>query len=244
MKLAIMQPYFMPYIGYFQAMAAVDKYLLYDKVAFIKKGWINRNRIYIQNVGTQFITIPLKNKSSFTNISDVQIDNTTDWRSKMLNLIYYNYKRSLFFDVVYPLMENSIKQSSELISEYNFVVLNQIATFLDINTPIELCTDPMYEGIEKQLAKYDDSLLRKYDRIKFICQANNADNYINPIGGQDLYDKKVFAEHGIKLSFVQTEQFAYPQFAPEFIPNLSIIDVLMHNGKAGTKQLLNAYTLI
>lgn len=244
MKLAIMQPYFMPYIGYFQAMAAVDKYLLYDKVAFIKKGWINRNRIYIQNVGTQFITIPLKNKSSFTNISDVQIDNTTDWRSKMLNLIYYNYKRSLFFDVVYPLMENSIKQSSELISEYNFVVLNQIATFLDINTPIELCTDPMYEGIEEQLAKYDDSLLRKYDRIKFICQANNADNYINPIGGQDLYDKKVFAEHGIKLSFVQTEQFAYPQFAPEFIPNLSIIDVLMHNGKEGTKQLLNAYKLI
>ena len=244
MKLAIMQPYFMPYIGYFQAMAAVDKYLLYDKVAFIKKGWINRNRIYIQNVGTQFITIPLKNKSSFTNISDVQIDNTTDWRSKMLNLIYYNYKRSLFFDVVYPLMENSIKQSSELISEYNFVVLNQIATFLDINTPIELSTDPMYEGIEEQLAKYDDSLLRKYDRIKFICQANNADNYINPIGGQDLYDKKVFAEHGIKLSFVQTEQFAYPQFAPEFIPNLSIIDVLMHNGKEGTKQLLNAYKLI
>ena len=244
MKLAIMQPYFMPYIGYFQTMAAVDKYLLYDKVAFIKKGWINRNRIYIQNVGTQFITIPLKNKSSFTNISDVQIDNTTDWRSKMLNLIYYNYKRSLFFDVVYPLMENSIKQSSELISEYNFVVLNQIATFLDINTPIELCTDPMYEGIEEQLAKYDDSLLRKYDRIKFICQANNADNYINPIGGQDLYDKKVFAEHGIKLSFVQTEQFAYPQFAPEFIPNLSIIDVLMHNGKEGTKQVLNAYALI
>ena len=244
MKLAIMQPYFMPYIGYFQAMAAVDKYLLYDKVAFIKKGWINRNRIYIQNVGTQFITIPLKNKSSFTNILDVQIDNTTDWRSKMLNLIYYNYKRSLFFDVVYPLMENSIKQSSELISEYNFVVLNQIATFLDINTPIELSTDPMYEGIEEQLAKYDDSLLRKYDRIKFICQANNADNYINPIGGQDLYDKKVFAEHGIKLSFVQTEQFAYPQFAPEFIPNLSIIDVLMHNGKEGTKQLLNAYKLI
>ena len=92
MKLAIMQPYFMPYIGYFQTMTAVDKYLLYDKVAFIKKGWINRNRIYIQNVGTQFITIPLKNKSSFTNISDVQIDNTTDWRSKMLNLIYYNYK--------------------------------------------------------------------------------------------------------------------------------------------------------
>ncbi len=99
-------------------------------------------------------------------------------------------------------------------------------------------------GYAEQLAKYDDSLLRKYDRIKFICQANNADNYINPIGGQDLYDKKVFAEHGIKLSFVQTEQFAYPQFAPEFIPNLSIIDVLMHNGKAGTKQLLNAYKLI
>lgn len=244
MKLAIMQPYFMPYIGYFQTMVAVDKYLLYDKVAFIKKGWINRNRIYIQNVGTQFITIPLKNKSSFTNISDVQIDNTTDWRSKMLNLIYYNYKRSLFFDVVYPLMENSIKQSSELISEYNFVVLNEIATFLDINTPIELCTDPMYEGIEEQLAKYDDSLLRKYDRIKFICQANNADNYINPIGGQNLYDKQMFAQDGITLSFVQTQVVPYSQFAPEFIPNLSIIDVLMHNGKEGTKQLLNAYTLI
>ena len=244
MKLAIMQPYFMPYIGYFQTMAAVDKYLLYDKVAFIKKGWINRNRIYIQNVGTQFITIPLKNKSSFTNISDVQIDNTTDWRSKMLNLIYYNYKRSLFFDVVYPLMENSIKQSSELISEYNFVVLNQIATFLDINTPIELCTDPMYDGIEEQLVKYDDSLLRKYDRIKFICQANNADNYINPIGGQTLYDKQMFAQEGITLSFVQTQVVSYPQFAPEFIPNLSIIDVLMHNGKEGTKQLLKTYTLI
>ena len=86
--------------------------------------------------------------------------------------------------------------------------------------------------------------MRGQDKVLNICKNLQATEYYNAIGGQDLYDKQTFAQHGIELSFVQTQVVSYSQFAPEFIPNLSIIDVLMHNGKEGTKQLLNAYTLI
>ena len=243
MKLAIMQPYFMPYLGYFQAISAVDKYILYDKVNFIKRGWINRNQIFVQNLGKEYITIPLKTKSSNLLISDVIIDNSLQWRKKILNLIYYNYKRAISFEEVYPLLTDIINTNVDTISEYNYLTLSSVCNFLDMKTQIEISGFDDYNEIENYLKTLGDEI-RKNERIFSICKQQGADIYINAIGGQELYSKEEFKENGIDLYFIKMDDIKYKQFSDEFVPYLSIIDVLMHNGKEGTKELLNRYTLM
>ena len=256
MKLAIMQPYFLPYIGYFQAIYAVDKYILYENVSFIKKGWMNRNRILIKNGGDYVITAPLVSKSSKSFIHDIQLDNTKNWNTKILKLILYNYKGSKYFDEVYPLFEKILNKSTDYLCDWNAKAIICISEFIGLNTTIEYNNRDRYVKLEEQLSKvacsnYDDFRYmekthpsKKLARILAICENEGADTYINAIGGQDLYNKEEFATYGIDLKFVRTNEFSYSQFSKEFVPNLSIVDVLMHNGKVGTLELIKKYTLI
>ena len=229
MKLAIMQPYFMPYIGYFQTMAAVDTYVVYDDVQYIKGGWVSRNNIIIGGEKKMF-TIILKGASPNKLFNEVEIG---DDFKKFERMLQSAYAKAPYFSEVMPLLHTIFTYDEKSLGKFLLHSYQVLLDYLKIPTQLVLSSD---------LVK--DSTLRGQDKVLNICKNIHATEYYNAIGGQELYDKKVFAEHGIKLSFVQTEQVAYPQFAPEFIPNLSIIDVLMHNGKEGTKQLLNAYKLI
>ncbi len=229
MKLAIMQPYFMPYIGYFQTMAAVDTYVVYDDVQYIKGGWVSHNNIIIGGEKKMF-TIILKGASPNKLFNEVEIG---DDFKKFERMLQSAYAKAPYFNEIMPLLHTIFTYDEKSLGKFLLHSYQVLLDYLKIPTQLVLSSD---------LVK--DSTLRGQDKVLNICKNIHATEYYNAIGGQELYDKKVFAEHGIKLSFVQTEQVAYPQFAPEFIPNLSIIDVLMHNGKAGTKQLLNAYRLI
>ncbi|MDD3480032.1 MAG: WbqC family protein [Paludibacteraceae bacterium] len=229
MKLAIMQPYFMPYIGYFQTMAAVDTYVVYDDVQYIKGGWVSRNNIIIGGEKKMF-TIILKGASPNKLFNEVEIG---DDFKKFERMLQSAYAKAPYFHEIMPLLHTIFTYDEKSLGKFLLHSYQVLLDYLEIPTQLVLSSD---------LVK--DSTLRGQDKVLNICKNIHATEYYNAIGGQELYDKKVFAEHGIKLSFVQTEQVAYLQFAPEFIPNLSIIDVLMHNGKEGTKQLLNAYTLI
>ncbi len=229
MKLAIMQPYFMPYIGYFQTMAAVDTYVVYDDVQYIKGGWVSRNNIIIGGEKKMF-TIILKGASPNKLFNEVEIG---DDFKKFERMLQSAYAKAPYFHEIMPLLHAIFTYDEKSLGKFLLHSYQVLLDYLEIPTQLVLSSD---------LVK--DSTLRGQDKVLNICKNIHATEYYNAIGGQELYDKKVFAEHGIKLSFVQTEQVAYPQFAPEFIPNLSIIDVLMHNGKEGTKQLLNAYALI
>lgn len=250
MKLAIMQPYFMPYLGYFQLINAVDEFILYDKVAYIKKGWVNRNRIGIVNESDELIVVPVINSSSNILIQDIRIDNTQKWVSKILNLIYFNYKKSVYFDEIYSLIQKLLNVRYEYIRELNAATILEIANFLEINTKI-ISDTSKYIDLESHLNNgtygifFIDEVVpeRKNARIIEICRNENALTYINPIGGTALYDKKIFSLYGINLEFVKMCDLKYSYFTKEFIHSLSIIDVLMHNGKEGTKDLLNKYTL-
>lgn len=246
MKLAIMQPYFMPYIGYFQAIAAVDTYVLYDYVSYIKKGWINRNRINVINKGPVYITVPVSNASSNVYISEVRIDNSITWNKQILNLIYYNYKKSKYFNNVFPLIEKCLSAEYGTISKLNFCCITEICKYLELQTNVVLLEDTQYVDFENVLFESDiNAHERMRQRITYICEQFNANIYINAIGGQELYDKDEFKQNGVDLYFVKTDEIKYRQFKDDaFEPNLSIIDVLMHNGKEGTKKLLNEYTLI
>ncbi|PKK38534.1 hypothetical protein BWI96_01830 [Siphonobacter sp. SORGH_AS_0500] len=231
MTLAIMQPYLFPYIGYFQLLNAVDKFVIYDDVAFINRGWINRNSI-LNNGKAQLFTVPLKEASQNKLIHEISIDTDQKWRDKLLKTIQQNYKKAPHFAAVFPIVEAVFQQSESNISTYIYNSLTMIGEYLSIATPLV-----------KSSTIYNNQHLKAQERILDICLQEKADHYINPIGGRELYNKDLFAEHGIQLNFIRSERVEYPQLGGEFTPWLSIIDVMMFNSKEQIQELLKAYIL-
>jgi hypothetical protein len=230
MKIGIMQPYFFPYIGYFQLINAVDKFIFYDDLNFIKNGWINRNRILLKD-NTHFLTIQLKGASSFKLIKEVEF---SDNRLKLLKTLDQAYKRAPYFKEIMPLIHECLLENTSKICDQAIVSVIKTCKYLKLKTSFELSSVsyPESKGFEKA------------DRLKYICKSNNSLTYVNPIGGVDLYTKDVFLKDGINLFFLQSNQFNYKQFNNEFVPWLSIIDVLMFNSKEQIGVMLNKYELI
>lgn len=252
MKLAIMQPYFFPYLGYFQLIHSVDRFIMYDNLNYIKRGWISRNRILINGAPAP-ILVPVKARSSYAKIRDIRIDNAVEWRRKTLRLLEH-YGRAPFFDEIFPLVERSISSQTESLAELNKSSIKLICQYLQIRT--EIVTDASnYDPLEHDLAASDSETHARYlgtqglsdtktIRVLCICKAEGATTFINAIGGQALYDKQVFARNGFGLFFVQTLPYSYQQKSPEFYPSMSIIDVLMNCGRDGTQQLLRNCELV
>jgi WbqC-like protein family len=228
MKLGIMQPYVFPYIGYFQLVHAVDRFVIYDDVNFIKQGWINRNRILIAGQ-PRYFTVPLANASSYTSIREIQVCRH-DWRSKLLKSVEHAYKRSPFFSETFPLIESVLLEEESFISKLAFNSILKIAAHLDIST--EFVTTSTH---------YNNAHLKAQERVLDICRMESASHYINPIGGIGLYSKQAFLERGIDLQFIKPKQLKYPQFKNDFVPWLSIIDILMFNGQERTCSFLDEY---
>ena len=256
MKLAIMQPYFLPYIGYFQAINEVDKYILYENLSFIKDAWMNRNNLMLNSGLLSMFSVPLLAKTSNEYIRNIKIDNSKKWSEKILKTILFNYKKSAFFDETYPLMEELLQENHEYLYQLNAFTIISISEYLDIQTEI-VFDNKKYLVVEEQLRKIEQNDFsafpylnktkpdKKTARVIVMCKMEGANLFINAIGGQDLYSKEEFAQYDIDLKFIKMDSdIDYSQFSKEFIKNLSIIDVLMHNGKEGTKQLLKRYTLI
>jgi len=251
MKLAIMQPYFFPYIGYFQLINAVDKYILLDELFFIKEAWINRNCILNKSSKkTDYISVPLEKKSSNKKICEVKIFNKFNWKRKFLNAIYLNYKGSLYFEETYNFVERLIDFSTNYISELNKNSITKICEYLQINTRIS-SYETYFNEVEDLIVQ--DTFRESSDRKKYpvkvlrileFCNRENADVFYNAVGGQALYDKRLFCEHNIELGFVKTDNIIYKQFDETFYPNLSIIDVMMHNTKDDIREILNQYKII
>lgn len=252
MKVAIMQPYFFPYIGFFQAISSVDKYIIYDELNYIKEGWVNKNRILIVNGKPRNISVPVVSKSSSKKISEVRIDNTKNWKKKMLNSIFLNYKKSAYFDSIFPTIEKVFKEDYEYLTELNYKSIYEVSSLLGFED--KLYFNPSeYTIIEERIkmrkgsdySKIKDlSVEDKVLRIFLICENENADTFINSIGGRELYCKQEFKKNGINLFFVQTNKFEYQQLSEVFQPNLSIIDVLMNCGIENTKTFINKYELV
>lgn len=229
MIIAIMQPYLFPYIGYWQIINAVDKFIIYDDVNFINKGFINRNKILVQNKPHQF-TLELVGASQNKLINQIQIGNNS---KKILLTIEQSYKKSPFFNIVFPLIKDVLNQNEKNLSKFIGYSLKKISDYFNIKTNF------IYSSEIKK-----NNYLKKQDKIIDICQRLNATHYINPINGKELYDRKLFTENGIKLSFIHTKSFKYQQFNSEFRSFLSIIDVMMFNKKDQIKSLLNFYELV
>ncbi len=231
MKLAIMQPYFLPYIGYFQLINAVDKFVILDDVNYINKGWINRNRILV-NGKAQLITIPLKEASQNKHISEIELINEINWKFKLLKTFEFNYKKAPNYKDIYPIIESIVLFEETNLSSYIHNSLLQICHYLDINTVIEATS-----------SKYENGHLKAAEKIIDICLQENAQIYINPIGGTELYDKLMFEKNEIQLNFMQAERNEYKQFNYEFVPWLSMVDILMFNSIDRIMKMLYNFEL-
>ncbi len=232
MRLAVMQPYFFPYIGYFQLVNAVDEFVIYDNIEFTKKGWINRNRILV-NGKDAYITLPLKKDSDYLDVRGRYLADTwTTERGKMLNRIRESYRKAPQFNKVYPVIENAILFEDHNL--FNFILhsLSQINAYLGISTSVIISS-----AIEM------NHELKAGEKVMELCKARGADSYLNPIGGMELYSRETFKSAGIGLQFLKSDYRSYKQFDNEFIPWLSIIDVMMFNDGEEMKKMLDLNTI-
>ena len=229
MRLGIMQPYFFPYLGYWQLLANVDKYVVYDDVTYIKGGWINRNNFLI-NGQKNLLTMRLEKASSYTLIKDIAIK---DDFVKFLKTIEMGYKKAPFFEDSFRLLKDICQCPEKKLGQFLFNSHIKICEYLGIDTELILSS-----SFEKHTE------LKGKDKVISICKQLGADEYINAIGGQELYDKKEFAENGIRLNFLQANLREYRQLKNEFVAGLSIIDIMMFNSKEEIKEMLNDFKLV
>lgn len=232
MKLAIMQPYFLPYIGYWQLVNAVDTFVLLDDVNFIKKGYINRNYILL-NGKSHLFSIPIEKISQNKLIKDTKLKFNNKDKENFLKTIIMAYKKAPYFSYVYPILEDIIFNDDNDLTSYIKYSIDKVNSYLDIKTEIL---------ISSQINK--NNTLKSQDRIIEINKLLNASHYINAIGGQNLYDKSIFKQNDIELYFINTNDIIYKQLTNEFVPNLSIIDVLMFNSESEAQLMLDDYILI
>lgn len=235
MTLAIMQPYIFPYIGYFQLIKAVDKFVIYDDVNFIKQGWINRNRILI-NGKEHLFTVPLEGASSFKLIRETELNYKffKAWEIKFLRSLEQSYKKASNFKECFDLIQKVLKriEGQNNIASLAVASIVEVVNYLGLKTEIELTS-----------TVYNNQHLSAQSRVIDICIMEGASTYINPEGGQSLYNHAVFEEHGLQLKFIKANLEEYEQFNLPFSKGLSIIDVLMFNSKERVKEMLNEYSL-
>ncbi len=225
-RLAIMQPYFLPYIGYFQLIAAVDKFVVYDDVNYIKRGWINRNRILLNGVAHTF-TVPVRHASQNTRICDLELSIDELWRSKLLRTLKQAYAKAPCFEQVSPLIDQVISYPTKSLSDYLLHSLRVLVGYLGLETEL-VNSSSVYRNAE----------LAGQARILDICKQEQADIYVNPMGGVDLYRRDRFSDAGVTLQFLRPRPTSYAQGNGIHVPWLSIVDVLMFNEQAAVKGML------
>ena len=211
-----MQPYFLPYIGYFQLMAAVDTLVIYDNIKYTKKGWINRNR-FLRNGQDALFSLPLAAAPDHADIGERRL--AADFRrARLLDQLAAAYRRAPQFAAVLPLLERIVLCPEEGLFGFLRHSLEQVAAHLGLTTRLV---------VSSTLAA--DHALKGQDRVLDIARTLGAETYINPIGGTALYSREVFQAHGVTLQFLQARPLAYAQFDHPFVAWLSILDVLMFN---------------
>lgn len=225
-RISIMQPYFFPYIGYFQLLAHSDLFVVYDDVNFIKQGWVNRNRIMI-NRESKYLTIPCRNISSNIQIRYTNHALTEQIISKLLKKVRLAYQSAPFFDEVYSIIESVLNAQPSSISELASQSLQATCRYLQIDIPFKFSSK-----------SYDNEELNRSDRLIDICRSEDAGYYLNNIGGRELYDGGYFAVRGIRLQLLDPVIKPYQQFDNTFIPGLSIIDVMMFNAPERIMQMV------
>lgn len=233
MIVSIMQPYFFPYLGYFQLIHASDAFVAYDTAQYSRGGWINRNRI-LGDGGPRWFTLPVAHDDITLPIHGRRYaDADGGARQQLLRKLDNQYRRAPHFAATMALLEPLLLDREANVAAYNLRLLQGLCVHLGIGTRIELASRlPATDG------------LRGQDTVLALCRGLGATSYLNSIGGTALYSAEDFAREGLGLRFLRSDAPPYPQFAGDPVPGLSIIDVLMFNDRARIAAMLDRYNLV
>ena len=233
MTTGIMQPYFLPYLGYWQLLNYVDQYVVYDNIQFSKRGWFIKNS-FLMNGSAKPFSLPLKKDSDYLNVDErIMASNREKDVQKVLGQIKSAYAKAPYFKDVYPVLEQCFLSKEENLFKFIINSILTIKAYLNINTNIIISSS----------VKINHDLKGK-DKVIGLCKAVGCSKYINPIGGTELYTKEEFQNEGIELGFLKMNNIVYTQFKHDFVPNLSILDVMMFNTKDEIKTLLGKFSII
>lgn len=227
MKAAIMQPYFFPYVGYFQLISSVDLFIVYDNIKYTKKGWINRNRM-LQNGKDVIFSLPLKRDSDSRDVRDRELAEDFD-RGKLLSRIQGAYRSAPQFDQTFPLIERVVRHGERNLFGFLHHSIVSTCEHLGIETEVRVSSEVAI-----------DHDLKNQDKVLALCAAVGATTYVNPIGGKELYSAEAFRVRGVDLKFIHSKPFEYVQFGMEFVPWLSIIDVMMFNPMDAVRECIES----
>ena len=224
-SIAILQPGYLPWLGFFEQMALVDTFVYLDDVQYTKQDWRNRNRI-LTKTGIQFLTVPVSVKSTHQKILETKITQDSKWQKKHLNLIKASYQKSEYFDLVFSILAKTLLQKFEYLIDLDVALVEQINSLLDIKTKIVFSS---------QISKPDQD---KNLKLLEICKSQNATLFYDGAAAKSFIDTKLFKNHGITMCFQDYKHPEYPQFKTDFVPYLSIVDLLFHKGNLALKTLL------
>lgn len=225
----IMQPYFLPYMGYWQLISAVDEFVIYDNIKYTKKGWINRNR-FLQNGKDELFSLPLKADSDTLDVAERELSPDFE-RDKLIRQLQGAYRKAPHYTENFPVIEDIIKNPEQNLSEYISASIHKLCEYLGIGTKLTASSE----------VAIDHQSLKGQDKVMAICHALDATSYLNPIGGLELYDKSTFEKSGLELSFLRSQVLPYQQFGQPALPHLSILDVLMFNSREQTQAYLSSF---
>lgn len=230
-----MQPYFFPYLGYYQLLQASDTFVFFDDVNYINKGWINRNNM-IQKDKPLMFTVPLLKASQNRLINEIELLDFDKWKNGFLKQIQHNYSKAPFYTTIISWLNNVFdSQHFTHIGQLAMASISSVASLLELEVQLLKSSDIGYTREDTSSGQ---------DKILSICSILKADHYINAINGRELYNQESFVTKNVLLSFIQMPEISYHQWNnTPFVPYLSILDVLMFNGTEKTKQLLQLYSL-
>lgn len=234
-SVAIMQPYFFPYLGYFSLIHAADHWVFFDEVQFIRHGWIERNRVLNSNKTPSYIKVAIKKHSRETSIKDAKINHNVDWRKKIFDQLTCYKKRASYYSDTVDFLKNALSPNFNTISELNIHLIKKVCAHIGIPFTYDVLSNMNFD-IKNNISHPGQWALE-------ITKQINGCSYINPPGGIDLFIPDEFKKEKINLFCCENHLTSYTQFSETFIKGLSIIDVLMFNSKGETLELIKDYKL-
>lgn len=219
MRLGIMQPYFFPNLGHFALIAATDSWVVFDVTQYARKSWINRNRILHPSNGWQYISVPLANSTIQMKTHDARVADPSALHRSLQGKLSHYRRRAPYYDAVLAVVERAFESfSGDSLTGLNVSALSAVCEYLDIPFEAQICS---------QLGLSFPEHMGPGDWAPFIAMALEAHCYVNPIGGKALFAPTDFTDNGIDVRFARFGDFTYPTPGYDFVPGLSILDVLM-----------------
>ena len=236
MKLGIMQPYFLPYIGYISLMKCVDRWVFMDEVQMIRHGWIERNRILKQQGGWHYIRVPINKHKYSTLIRDITIKNEEPWKEKIIAQLTHYKKRAPYYKNVIDVLKDAFSEEFESITHQNAHLLKKICSYIGFDFNYEILSE-----MQLRLAPVNEP--DEWSLV--ICKALGFDHYVNPILGKSFYNKEKYEKEGVEINFLNKQFSPYDQkkYSGEFIEGLSIVDVMMFNSPEEILKQSDEYIL-